>query len=96
MDDKCTACNGRGTWEVSEETTEEELDSFLKFALQTYPGAKITAKCDDCNATGKESVRLTWEVDKLDPQKHDFTIYCSSKTPCWYCDELKEKHRNNE
>ena len=91
MDDKCTICNGRGTWDI----IEEELDTFTKWALQGYPGAKVTINCTDCNATGKESVRLQWANDQLDPQKHDFTIYCSEDTPCWYCDELKEQHRKN-
>jgi hypothetical protein len=87
--DKCIKCDGKGTWEVIDK---DEWDEISKEHLNSFPGARVFKSCSHCNETGKESIRLTWKNDRLDPTKHEFQIWCDETTPCWHCGELKEKH----
>ena len=91
MSDSCIKCDGRGTWEL---TKKDEWDEILLGALKKWSESKLFKSCSYCNSTGLESVRQTWETDRLDPKKHEFTIWCSENTPCWHCDKMKEEHIN--
>jgi len=54
-DDKCTACNGKAKWPISNVER-----AALKNLSQTMP---LNNNCTPCDVTGKESVRLRREAD---------------------------------
>lgn len=54
--DKCTICEGRGKWPISDEE---------RAALVNLPkNLPLNNSCIDCYLTGKESVRLRREKEK--------------------------------
>jgi len=54
--DKCTICEGRGKWPISDEE---------RAALVNLPkNLPLNNSCVDCYLTGKESVRLRREKEK--------------------------------
>jgi hypothetical protein len=97
MTDICTKCGGKGTWETSLDELDDESKEVLGISaiLESWPGAKIGPvihNCTDCRTTGKESVRLQWLTDKVDPSKHDYTYHCTDGDPCLFCEKSKEEH----
>ena len=89
IEDKCTICNG----EPEKKIYKKDWDDFHKEMMKSWSEIDYYIKsCTDCNETGLESVRLSWNADRLNPEKHQFKIYCDETTPCWHCGELKDKH----
>lgn len=92
--DICITCNGKGSWVSKKGSASWKAECVaLDISIDAQQWIQdITSNCTDCKSTGKESIRQQWAIDRLDPSKHTFVIWCDNKAPCWECGKMKNEH----
>jgi len=102
--DKCTACDGRGSWPVDIEKLKKEDPEqfeFIKSFLTKDWGPGATAgppmeSCVYCNETGSEKMRIKLEESRSSPLLHEYeTDICPDVDECRWCGERKAEHKSD-